>query len=203
MAIKLDISKTSDKFEWSFLEAMLRKLGFDEVWISRIMTCVTTVSYSVLVNANIVLLLNPLEAFVKEILYPLIYTSFVLRGLVHFLMKLIIPLGLEVSKWLEVVLLLIILFFFTDDNIIFCRAKLKEWREIQKFLDTYASVIGQGINKSKTGVFFNSNTRNVVKDQILNSTSLSLCNKQEKYLSLPMMVGRNRYHTIKAIKDKV
>lgn len=50
MAMKLDISKAYDKLEWRFLEAMMRKLGFDEVWITKIMTCVTTVSYAVLVN---------------------------------------------------------------------------------------------------------------------------------------------------------
>lgn len=29
---------------------MMRKLGFEEAWISKIMTCVTTVSYAVLVD---------------------------------------------------------------------------------------------------------------------------------------------------------
>lgn len=50
MAIKLDISKAYDKMEWSFLETMMRKLGFVETCISKIMTCVATLSYAVLVN---------------------------------------------------------------------------------------------------------------------------------------------------------
>lgn len=33
MALKLDISKAYDKIEWSFLEQMMRKLGFAEDWI--------------------------------------------------------------------------------------------------------------------------------------------------------------------------
>lgn len=37
MAIKLDISKEYDRLEWSFLEVMMRKLGFNEAWIARIM----------------------------------------------------------------------------------------------------------------------------------------------------------------------
>lgn len=50
MAIKPDISKAYDKLEWSYLETITRRLGFNEVWISRIMTCATSVSIAELVN---------------------------------------------------------------------------------------------------------------------------------------------------------
>lgn len=42
--IKLDISKSYDKLEWSFLEEMMRTMGFSEGWISLVMKCVTPVS---------------------------------------------------------------------------------------------------------------------------------------------------------------
>jgi hypothetical protein len=50
MAVKLDMWKAYDWVEWSFLEAMMRALDFEEKWIALIMTCVKSVSYSVLVN---------------------------------------------------------------------------------------------------------------------------------------------------------
>lgn len=52
MALKLDFSKAYDKIEWSFLEQMMRKLGFAEDWIQRIMMCVTIVSYSFKLNGE-------------------------------------------------------------------------------------------------------------------------------------------------------
>lgn len=39
MAIKLDISKSYDRVKCRFLEAMMRKMGFDERWIRLVMMC--------------------------------------------------------------------------------------------------------------------------------------------------------------------
>jgi len=52
MAIKLDISKAYDWVEWDYLEAIMHKLEFAGPWINRIMQCVKSVSYSVLINGT-------------------------------------------------------------------------------------------------------------------------------------------------------
>ncbi|CAL9020380.1 unnamed protein product, partial [Prunus brigantina] len=52
MAMKLDMAKAYDRVEWAFLDAMLEKLGFDSRFRGWIMECVTTVTYSVLINGE-------------------------------------------------------------------------------------------------------------------------------------------------------
>jgi hypothetical protein len=52
MGIKLDMNKAYDRVEWAFLKAVMQKLGFSDLWISWIMTCVRSASYSMLVNRN-------------------------------------------------------------------------------------------------------------------------------------------------------
>ena len=52
MVVKLDISKAYDWVEWSFLQGIMQKLGFDPRWVNLAMDTVTTASYSVLINGE-------------------------------------------------------------------------------------------------------------------------------------------------------
>lgn len=47
------MSKTYDRMEWGFLKVIMSRLGFDSQWIMLIMECVTTATYSLLINREL------------------------------------------------------------------------------------------------------------------------------------------------------
>jgi hypothetical protein len=52
MFLKMDMEKAFDRMEWTFLLAILEKLGFSFTWISWIRVCISTPSFSILLNGS-------------------------------------------------------------------------------------------------------------------------------------------------------
>ena len=52
MAVKTDMSKAYDRLEWNFLRDMMIRFGFYPTWVHLIMECVSSVSYSYLINGS-------------------------------------------------------------------------------------------------------------------------------------------------------
>ena len=50
---KLDLEKAYDHINWDFLLTVLQKMGFGEKWASWIRWCISTASFSVLINGSL------------------------------------------------------------------------------------------------------------------------------------------------------
>jgi hypothetical protein len=52
IALKMDMEKAYDRMEWSFLPKIMEILGFNAQWISLIRECISSPSFSILINGS-------------------------------------------------------------------------------------------------------------------------------------------------------
>ena len=52
LACKLDIEKAYDHLSWEFLTQVLEKMGFGSRWVSWVKWCISTASFSIMVNGS-------------------------------------------------------------------------------------------------------------------------------------------------------
>jgi hypothetical protein len=93
--------------------------------------------------------------------------------------------------------------FFADDSLVFCKVNRVKWRRLLNIIATYERGSGQRINLLKTAVFFTRNTCFSRRKEILESSGLVEANRYDSYLGLPTLVGKNRNHAFKEIKERV
>jgi hypothetical protein len=202
MALKLDISKAYDRVEWSFLEAIMKQIGFENRWISSIMTCVRTVKYSILVNGQPYGSINPIRGLRHgDPLSPYLFLLFV-EGLCTTLNRVEREqeiTGLPVTRGGTRLNHL----FFADDDHLFCKANVPEWIRMQQVLELYEKASGQKLNKEKTSLFFNRNTKAKTRRHISWVAAVNPTQRYEKYLGLPAMVGRSRIKPFEGVKGRI
>lgn len=141
------------------------------------------------------------EAYGKEIQSSIIFFFCVRKALALYIQKLEWMDRSNVLRWLVVINPSHICFF--NENILFCRASLIEWKHIQVILEKYEAASGQCVNKQKATIMFSSDTSDAIKDQIKTNAVVSLCFDQGKYLGLPSTVGRSKNSTFGPLKDRI
>ena len=75
------MSKSYDSIEYSFLESVMSELGFSSLFISWTMRCISSISYSMLINGIPISLSLLRKAYDKEVLcllfsLPLLWNTF-------------------------------------------------------------------------------------------------------------------------------
>ena len=149
MALKLDMSKAYNRVEWSFLRDIMNQMGFNDRWVALVMECVTTVSYSLLVNGEPQGNIKPSRGIRQG--NPLSPYLFLLcsEGL-HRLIQRAANFGeiKGVSICRNGPKLTHLL--FADDSLLFCRAIKEDCQKVLEILSSYERVSGQKLNRAKT-----------------------------------------------------
>ena len=157
MALKLDMRKAYDRVEWEFLERAMLHLGFSRRFVATIMSCVKSVSYSVLLNGVPGSNIKPSRGLRQgDPLSPYFFLvcAMGLQGLLHKVESEGLIRGVSICKNGPCVSHL----FFADDSVLFGRAKESECQVILDILSIYEKGSRQKINRDKTNIFFSSNT---------------------------------------------
>ena len=179
LALKLDMSKAYDRVEWAYLEAIMGKMGFDRKWVNLIMECISTVSYSILINGEPSQIIHPTRGLRQgDPLSPYLFLicSEGLHILLHQAAEAKQIRGVSICKRRPRLTHL----FFADDSVIFCRASLVECRKIQELLECYEKASGQQLNRSKIGLFFNKSTPSLITDQIKDTLGYFILRKESR-----------------------
>ena len=141
MALKLDISKAYDRVEWHFLQRVMEKLGFSVDWIERVMSCVTTPSFSILINGKPYGMIHPSTGIRQgDPLSPYLFLLCA-EGFTVLLKK--IESGGQI-KGVSICrgALKVMNLMFTDDSLLFFQATRDEGETIAKILQTYERAFG-------------------------------------------------------------
>lgn len=199
--MKLDISKAHYRVEWGFLQFTMERLGFSRKWIDLVLRCVTTSSFSVLINGAAKGLIQPQRGLRQGcplspylfILCVELFSNLLMQAetkqLIH---------GLKFSGDLSISHLL-----FADDSLIFTRATTEDYTHLKALFDCYATASGQIFNYEKSSMFFSGQVQSSQVAAIQSIFQFNVVSKHEKYLGLPSMVGRKRNTFFKDIKLRV
>jgi hypothetical protein len=135
------MKKAYDRVEWSYLQAIMVKLGFHQLWVEMVMRLVTTVSFLVLFNEDHLEGFSPSSGIRQgDPISPFFLLA--AEGLSCLLKSRVESSslsGIKVAPSAPMVCHLL----FADDSLLFFKATRESAQEINDILQLYCSASGQ------------------------------------------------------------
>ncbi|XP_057452170.1 uncharacterized protein LOC130743990 [Lotus japonicus] len=202
MALKLDMSKAYDRVEWPFLQSVMTSMGFPLCWVNLIMRCVSSVSFSILLNGNRQAPFAPHRGLRQG--DPLLPYLFILCGEVFSAMinKAVLNSslhGVKISRSAPVISHLL----FADDSVIFARADVQEAECIRNILSSYERASGQAINLDKSMLSVSRNVPQNFFHELRQLLGVKAVESFDKYLGLPTIIGKSKSQIFHFVKERV
>lgn len=180
----------------------MAKLGFRKSWVDLVMKCVESSSLSFIVNGTPKGMVKPSRGIRQgDPISPYLFL-FVAEGLLS-LLKNAEAVGSLTGHQICDNAPIISYLLLADDSILFCKANLEHAKAVKEILACYESASGQKINCDKSSVLFSKGVTQWVRDEITLEMDIREVLAQEKYLGLPVYVGRSKKKAFLPIKDRI
>ena len=202
MAVKLDMSNVYDRVEWIFTEKVMERMGFHEKRISVIMKCISTVSYSILINGVAYGCIKPTRGIRQGdplSLYPFLLCVEGLSSMISQAARSQMLSSISICRGCPIVTHLL----FADDSLLFCKVNPQECQKLTKILKLYEDASGQKINVEKSLIFFSHNTPQQLREEVLNILGSMQGSRHNKYLGLPTFIRKSKNEVFAEIKERV
>ncbi|OMO81404.1 reverse transcriptase [Corchorus capsularis] len=90
-----------------------------------------------------------------------------------------------------------------NDSILFLQASRKECEAMISLLNLFEAVSGQKINIDKFSFLFSANTPVAIQNEVKSYLGIQRILDRDKYLGLPIMIGRSKSREFQFIKDRL
>lgn len=196
------MSKAFDRVEWSFLEALLLKLGFSTQWVSWIKICISSVSYQVLLNGEPKGKITPSRGIrqgdpLSPFLFILLTEALISQiqgaereGRIT---------GLKIARNSPQISHLL----FADDSLFFCRADIQQCSKLVRIINTYGLSSGRQLNVNKSSILFGSKVPPDIKSELKRSLGISKEGGMGVYLGLPEKICGSKKQAFAFIQDRL
>jgi len=190
--MKIDLAKAYDKVSWLYLRLLLTHIGFGNDFIRWIMSCITTVSFSVLINGAASPFFHAERGLRQGCpLSPLLFLL-VAEGLSRAILEAKAQghfKGIQVAPDLYITHLL-----FVDDILIFCSGIRGESRILRDILDLFSKATGMDINVGKSSLMTHKLSQREVAD-IIGLFPFTISGMDEGIKYLGFYLKANKYQS--------
>ncbi|XP_056687533.1 uncharacterized protein [Spinacia oleracea] len=198
--VKVDLRKAYDSVEWPFLFMVLQELGFPLMFIHWIKGCVTTVSYSILVNGK------PMPPFVAkkglrqgDPLSPFLF-AICMEYLSRCMKSLVSNPDFNFHPKCEKLQLTHLM--FADDLLLFARGDLISLQLIFQAFTCFSKASGLESNMDKTEVYF-SGVHQGEQEAIMEALGITKGALPFRYLGVPLASSKLTIGQCKSLIDKL
>lgn len=189
--LKLDMQKAYDRIEWDFVRDVMQQMGFHAKWVSLIMQCISTVTYSVKINGEPTSFFQPSRGLRQgDPLSP--YIFILISNVLTWMMKKALADGTLNGIQLTRNCPKLSHLMFADDAIFFLDGNLTECQNLAQILSQYCYAAGQAINLNKSGVSFSANCPEALKHNLATQLRVPILQKTGTYLGIPTDWGRSK-----------